>query len=114
MKEVVFFLVAAVVVFLKIKGALTDKPGESVSSPEVFPPVEPLEPSVEVPVTAVLHSLERKKKQVHGAQPPVHKTVADEAQPEPPTDKKRSFGIKDKSDAKRAIIYAEIFNRKYN
>lgn len=29
-------------------------------------------------------------------------------------DKKESFVIKNKSEAKRAIIYYEIFNRKYN
>lgn len=31
-----------------------------------------------------------------------------------PADKKESFAIKNKSEAKRAIIYYEIFNRKYN
>lgn len=33
---------------------------------------------------------------------------------EAPAPQKERFAIKTKSDAKRAIIYSEIFNRKYN
>lgn len=57
----------------------------------------------------------RKKKSVQATiiAPPVD-TAAQPVEEDTAASKKESFAIKSKSDAKRAIIYSEIFNRKYN
>lgn len=57
----------------------------------------------------------RKKKSVQATIiPPPVDTAAQLVEEDTAASKKESFAIKSKSDAKRAIIYSEIFNRKYN
>lgn len=56
-------------------------------------------------------------KKAHASYKPAAPIAAAADEPvvqEPAPEKKNHFAIKSKSDAKRAIIYSEIFNRKYN
>lgn len=86
---------------------------------EAFPTIEPVE---EEEPFIVEQPRPRKRKNSAPAPRPVQKaSVAPSAavvEPltanEAPAAKKERFAIKTKSDAKRAIIYSEIFNRKYN
>lgn len=86
---------------------------------EAFPTIEPVE---EEEPFVVEQPRPRKRKNSAPAPRPVQKasvapsaTVAQSPAPkEAPAAQKERFAIKTKSDAKRAIIYSEIFNRKYN
>lgn len=86
---------------------------------EAFPAIEPVE---EEEPFVVEQPRPRKRKNSAPAPRPVQKaSVAPSAAVEPspapkeaPAAQKERFAIKTKSDAKRAIIYSEIFNRKYN
>lgn len=79
---------------------------------EVFPTVEILEPEPVVPV-------QQKKKKPSAAKPKAQpKTTARTAEKAPETAaaapaRENDYAIKNKSDAKRAIIYSEIFGKKY-
>lgn len=84
---------------------------------EAFPAIEPVEEPF-----VVEQPRPRKRKNSAPALRPVQKAsvapsaaVAPSPAPkEAPAAPKERFAIKTKSDAKRAIIYSEIFNRKYN
>ena len=84
---------------------------------EAFPTIEPVEEPF-----VVEQPRPRKRKNSAPAPRPVQKaSVAPSAavtpSPDPkeaPAAQKERFAIKTKSEAKRAIIYSEIFNRKYN
>lgn len=86
---------------------------------EAFPTIEPVE---EEESFVVERPRPRKRKNSAPAPRPVQKaSVAPSAAVTPspapkeaPAAQKERFAIKTKSDAKRAIIYSEIFNRKYN
>ena len=75
---------------------------------EAFPTIEPVE---EKEPFVVEQPRPRKRKNSAPAPRPVQKASAPK---EAPAAQKERFAIKTKSDAKRAIIYSEIFNRKYN
>lgn len=86
---------------------------------EAFPTIEPVE---EEEPFVVEQPRPRKRKNSAPAPRPVQKASAapsaavapSPAPKEAPAAQKERFAIKTKSDAKRAIIYSEIFNRKYN
>lgn len=77
-----------------------------------FPPLEPFEEifTVQQPVEPVQKPKPLKREAIH--RPQAH--VRPEAAPAEAPKKESQYAIKNKSDAKRAIIYSEIFNRKYN
>ncbi len=117
-------IVAVVYIFSNLR-KLSSTDAEESTLPrgvmgEPFPTVEPweMEPqpfTEQHPVTPKSKGKSRKKKP---AQPPFSvppvKTAVPPADEDVSASKKESFAIKTKSDAKRAIIYSEIFNRKYN
>ncbi|MBQ8365183.1 MAG: hypothetical protein IJX41_04800 [Bacteroidaceae bacterium] len=117
-------IVAVVYIFSNIR-KLSSTDAEESTLPrgvmgEPFPTVEPweMEPqpfTEQHPVTPKSKGKSRKKKSVQATiiAPPVD-TAAQPANEDVSASKKESFAIKTKSDAKRAIIYSEIFNRKYN
>lgn len=86
---------------------------------EAFPTIEPVE---EEESFVVEQPRPRKRKNSAPAPRPVQKAsvapsaavTQSPAPKEAPAAQKERFAIKTKSDAKRAIIYSEIFNRKYN
>lgn len=86
---------------------------------EAFPTIEPVE---EKEPFVVERPRPRKRKNSAPAPRPVQKAsvapsaavTQSPAPKEAPAAQKERFAIKTKSDAKRAIIYSEIFNRKYN
>lgn len=97
---------------------------------EVFPPIEPMnedndaredEPAMQ-PANAVQKETFSKEQPSKAASIASIIAAVNDAKKEPlsvnknPVEqtKKDGFAIKDKSDAKRAIIYSEIFNKKYN
>lgn len=85
---------------------------------EAFPAIEPVE---DEPIV-VEQPRPRKRKNRAPAPRPVQTASAassaavtpSPAAKEAPAPQKERFAIKTKSDAKKAIIYSEIFNRKYN
>lgn len=117
-------IVAVVYIFSNIR-KLSSTDAEESTLPrgvmgEPFPTVEPweMEPqpfTEQHPVTPKSKGKSRKKKSVQATiiAPPVD-TAAQPVEEDTAASKKESFAIKTKSDAKRAIIYSEIFNRKYN
>lgn len=117
-------IVAVVYIFSNIR-KLSSTDAEESTLPrgvmgEPFPTVEPweMEPqpfTEQHPVTPKSKGKSRKKKSVQATiiAPPVD-TAAQPVEEDTAASKKESFAIKSKSDAKRAIIYSEIFNRKYN
>lgn len=86
---------------------------------EAFPTIEPVE---EEEPFVVEQPRPQERKKTAPASRSVRKTSAapsaavapSPAPKEAPAAQKERFAIKTKSDAKRAIIYSEIFNRKYN
>jgi outer membrane biosynthesis protein TonB len=79
-----------------------------------FPPIEPFEEifTVQQPVEPVQKPKPKPLKREAIHRPQAH--VRPEAAPAEAPKKESQYAIKSKSDAKRAIIYSEIFNRKYN
>lgn len=109
--DVVILVVAAAAMLIKFVASLNESKGQNTGG-EVFPQMEPL-----VPVVEEVKSRKDKK-----AAEPVNPAPKQSHTPLRGSDmhehaepvKKNRFAIKGKSEAKRAIIYAEIFNRKFN
>ena len=118
--DIIFLLAAVVVVIVKtVNSTKTGKSEGKGVAGEVFPSVEPLEPVAEPSASAKKprKGVEQQKPAHRSASPSpaVQGEVSGANEPAPAGNaKKGRFAIKDKSDAKRAVIYSEIFNRKYN
>lgn len=117
MEELIAVAVVAVVYIIRLMSKLSSTEATEDKQPrgalgEVFPMLEAL---AQEPVE---HPQKQKstKKQVRTTAPVVEKASMSRPSVTEPVavDKKERFTIKGKSDAKKAIIYSEIFNRKYN
>lgn len=113
------FLVVVAVVLKAINLTKTGKNEGKEVAGEVFPSVEPLEPVAgpSAPAKKPRKGVEQQKPAHRSASPSpaVQGQPTGTNEPAPAGNaKKGRFAIKDKSDAKKAIIYSEIFNRKYN
>ncbi len=116
--EVLVLLAIAAVVWvasLMMKLSSTDvDAGENIpqgSFGEAFPEVEILSP-VQEPVKRQATDVKKNQKV---KKPETHRTIAQPvAEPIVEHKKEKSiYAVKDKSDAKKAVIYAEIFGKKY-
>ena len=125
MDIIIGIVIVAVVYIFSLMRKLSSTDAEESTLPrgvmgEPFPTVEPykMEPqpfTEQHPVTPKSKGKSRKKKSVQATiiAPPVD-TAPQPVEEDTAASKKEGFAIKSKSDAKRAIIYSEIFNRKYN
>lgn len=119
--NIIIYIVLAAIVFvvhlmrkLSADDTMPQEQAPRQAMPEAFPTIEILPRPTEEPV-------QKPAARVHKSRPETHKPVAQGLQeaaapaPKQQTEKQRGrYAIKSKSDAKRAIIYHEIFNRKYN
>lgn len=115
---IVIYSVISIVKTLSGKGDVNANPADG----EVFPEVEFLEPEEPVtpaPVRSGAPERERPRRRAHGGN---HSPVptgdghvaADVRESGDEEQKDKRFSFKGKSDAKRAVIYSEILNRKYD
>lgn len=122
MEFVIFALLAAVVFVVKImSGFSSSEARDDASLPrgvmgEAFPAVEPLEPvkpavSPRVQARGKTTIDERNKK--HNSAPSSLKVATKQPAPVSCESEKSGYAIKNKNDVKKAIVYAEVFNKKY-
>lgn len=113
--NVVYIIVIAL--FLIFKVVIKIKSPEEQPSDEALPPNEPMMPkedeeAVPQPAPAPARKVEKPMPQKPLSHVPL--AVEPEEKQEKPVKKERtSYAIKGKTDAKRAIIYSEIFKRKF-
>lgn len=81
-----------------------------------FPPIEPIEEifTMQQPVEPVQKPKPQQRPSAHRPVTPSAASARPATAPAEAPKKESQYAIKSKSDAKRAIIYSEIFNRKYN
>lgn len=125
MEIFIAILVAAVVFVVKMILKM-DEPDTSTKANRIprkavgepFPSIEPLEefPMVVEPAAEqFLSNLQAKKKQPAPKRASkAQRMTAAVATPVEEVKKENPYALKDKSDIKKAIIYSEIFNKKYN
>ena len=102
-----------VALFLIFKVVVKQNNTDEQQSAEVFPPIEPLIPEEEEMPEQQPRPAPAKPAKRPVQQKPVTPAPVEAAKEEPAKKERPSYGIKSKSDAKRAIIYSEIFKRKY-
>lgn len=110
--NVIYIIIVALFLIFKVVVKLNNT--DEQQSAEVFPPIEPLILEEEEVVPQPLPKPSPAKtvrKPVQ--QKPMAPAPVEAAKEEPAKKERPSYGIKSKSDAKRAIIYSEIFKRKY-
>lgn len=111
----VYSLIAIVKVILSKDGGVEAKPVMG----EAFPEIEHLEPEETLEKPSIVENIGKKSKIRDFAKLPDNRTLSFESDaeaPEPVSSERRNSGkviMKSKSDAKRAFIYSEVFNRKY-
>lgn len=111
----VYSLIAIVKVILSKDGGVEAKPVMG----EAFPEIECLEPEELPGEPRIVKDTGKKSKVRDFAKLSDNRSISFESDaeaPEPVSSEKRNSGkviMKSKSDAKRAFIYSEVFNRKY-
>ena len=123
MGSIVSILVfSAIYLVIYVAKNLISSPGDASKNVmgESFPSIEPLEqedvPFSEQPVITA-HVFDDEKPQKKQSQKPSpyipEKKQVEQPADEPKEHKERLVKLQSKSDAKRAFLYSEIFNRKY-
>lgn len=111
----VYSLIAIVKVILSKDGGVEAKPAMG----EAFPEIEHLEPEETFEKPSIVENIGKKSKVRDFAKLSDNRTLSFESDaeaPEPVSSERRNSGkviMKSKSEAKRAFIYSEVFNRKY-
>ena len=121
--ETIISLVVVGVIYsaIYIVKRLISKSADAAGAPimgEPFPHIEVLETEERGPDEAPLkREADRRKTPEYGEKPSRtaygHRSTSDSSSAADDRPKGKRFSISDKSEAKRAFIYAEIFNRKY-
>ena len=119
--NIIIYIALAAIVFvvhlmrkLSADDTMPQEQGPHQAMPEAFPTIEILPRPAEEPVPKPAARVQKPRPETHK---PVAQGLQETAAPAPKQQTEKPSGryaIKSKSDAKRAIIYHEIFNRKYN
>lgn len=113
--NVVYIIIAVLFIIFRVAISITNS--EKQPSDEALPPNEPMMPkedeeAVPQPAPAPAKKAEKPMPQKPLSHVPL--AVEPEEKQEKPVKKQHtSYAIKGKTDAKRAIIYSEIFKRKF-